>query len=238
MYIHFNWTTSHRPMGWSLGHCDSCQQEGAVRLEKVVQTLYLNGIIPLTKKDKGQVARCDFCRRLVERVRDWEGLPLADWSPQDGMADLSKKLGVSAPVGLGNASSDARLHSLLSAVQKNSSFAKIGLGPVGLLAGSILGVMVAVPLAKWLHQNQQAPAQMDELGFILLVAFISLVPGAILGALIEALFRRERGVAARIREAYTSYPFDLYRLETLSQDYGKNVQKAVKIVIDEVPRGW
>jgi hypothetical protein len=79
---------------------------------------------------------------------------------------------------------------------------------------------------------------MDELGFMILLSLISLVAGAVLGALTEALLRRERGAAARIREVYTNYPFDLYRLETLSQEYGRNVQKAVKLVIDEVPRGW
>lgn len=237
MYVHFNWDTSHRPVGWSFGYCGSCQQESVVRLEKVVQTLYLNGIIPLSKKDKGQVARCDFCRRLVERVRDWQGIALTDWSPQEGVAELSKRLGLSTPAGLDNAS-DARLHSLLSAAQQTSSFAKVGIGPAGILGGCVLGIVVAVPLATWLQQNQLAPARMDELGFTILVSLISLVPGAVIGALIEALFRRERGVAARIREAYTNYPFDLYRLETLSQEYGKNVQKAVKLVIDEVPRGW
>lgn len=237
MYIHINWHTRHQPIGWSFGYCGSCQQEGVVRLEKVVQTLYLNGFIPLWKKDKGQVARCDFCRRWVEQVRDWQGIALADWSPPEGVAELSKRLGVPTPVGLDSAS-DARLHSLLSAAQQSASFFKVGLGPMGILGGCIVGVLVAIPLAKWLRQNQQAPAQMDELGFIILLSLISLVPGAVVGALIEMMFRRERGVAKRIREAYTNYPFDLYRLETLSQDYGRHVQKAVKLVIDEVPRGW
>jgi hypothetical protein len=237
MYIHFNWDTRYQPIGWTIGYCGTCQQEGAVRLEKIVQTLYLNGLIPLSKKDKGQAARCDFCRRWVEQVRNWQGIDLADWSPQEGVAELSKKLGVPPPVALDN-TSDARLHSLLSAVQQSSSFSKIGLGPLGILTGCIVGVLVAVPLAKCLHQIRLAPAQMDELGFMLMLALLSLVPGAVLGALTEALLRRERGAAARIREVYTNYPFDLYRLETLSQEYGRNVQKAVKLVIDEVPRGW
>ncbi|HZV04922.1 MAG TPA: hypothetical protein VE999_07555 [Gemmataceae bacterium] len=237
MYIHISWETRYQPTGWSLGYCDSCQQEGAVRLERIVRTLYLNGLIPLSKKDKGQAARCDFCRRWVEQVRDWQGIALDDWSPQEGVAELSKRLGVHPPVGVDSAS-DARLHSLLSAVQQSSSFTKVGLGPMGILSGCIVGVLVAVPLAKWLHQNQQAPARMDELGFMILLSLISLVPGAILGALVETVLRRERGAAARIREVYTNYPFDLYRLETLSQEYGRNVQKAVKLVIDEVPRDW
>ncbi len=72
----------------------------------------------------------------------------------------------------------------------------------------------------------------------MLLSGICLIPGAILGALIEALLRRERGAAARIREVYNKYPFDLYRLEELSREYGKRVQKAVTSVIDEVPRRW
>jgi hypothetical protein len=238
MYVHISWGTSYRPIGWSFAYCGSCQQEGVVRLEKVVEVLYLNGIIPLYKKDKGQRARCDFCGRLVQQVRNWEGVALADWSPQEGVAALSKILGISAPVGLTNASTDARLHSLLSAVQQTSSLTKVGIGPVGILSGCILAVSIAMPLAMWLHQNQQAPGQMDELGFVMLVSFISLFPGAIAGALIETLLRCERGVAVRLREVYDNYPFDLYRLEELSQEYGKRVQKAVKAVIDEVPRRW
>jgi hypothetical protein len=236
VHIHISWKTSYRPMGWSLGYCESCQQAGSVRLEKVVEVLYLNGIIPLSKRDKGRVGRCDFCRRLVERVWDGDGIALGDWSPQEGVAALGKKLGVSNPSGFGNASTDARLHSLLSAVQQSSSLTKVGLGPVGILSGCILGVALAVPLAMWLHQNQQAHAQIDELGFVIMLSFGSLFPGAIIGALIEAWIRRERGVSARLREAYDNYPFDLYRFEELSQEYGKNVQKAVKTLIDEVPR--
>jgi hypothetical protein len=82
MYVHINWETRYKPIGWSLGYCDSCQQEGVVRLEQVVQTLYLNGIIPLSKKDKGRVAKCDFCRRSVEDVYDWDGIARDEWSPQ------------------------------------------------------------------------------------------------------------------------------------------------------------
>ncbi len=238
MYVHLNWRTSHRPTGWSFGYCGSCQQEGVARLEKVVAVLYLNGIIPLYKKDKGQVARCDFCGRLVEDVRDWEGIALSDWSHHEGIAALSKRLGISNTVGLGSSFPDSRLHSLLSAVQQTSSFTRLEIGPAGILGGCIVAVAIAAPLALWLHQNQQAPGQIDELGFVMLLSGISLIPGAIVGALIEALLRRERGAAARIREVYNNYPFDLYRLEQLSHDYGKRVQKAVRSVIDEVPRSW
>jgi hypothetical protein len=239
VHIHFEWKTNYHPIGWSLGYCDPCQHEGPVRLEKVVEVLYLNGLIPLRKRDKGRVARCDFCRRLLTgSVRNWYGIALADWSPQDGVAVLCKKLGGSTPVVLANVFTDARLHSLLSALQQASSLTRIGVGPIGILAGCIVGVSLAVPLANWLHQNQQAPARIDELGFTLLLCVISLIPGAIIGALIEAWLRRERRVAARIREAYDNYPFDLYRMEQLSQDYGRNVQRAVKALIDEVPRRW
>lgn len=209
-----------------------------MRLEKVVQVLYLNGIIPLYKKDKGEVARCDFCGRSVEQVRSWDGIALADWSHEEGAAALGKKLGISIPVAHSNTSTDARLHSLLSAVQQISSFTKVAIGPVGILSGCIVGVTIAMPLAVWLHHNQQAPGRIDELGFVMILSLISLIPGAFIGGLIEALLRRDRGVAARIREVYNNYPFDLYRLEELSREYGQRVQKAVKVVIDEVPRNW
>ncbi len=238
MYVHLSWRTSNRPTGWSFGYCGSCQQDGVARLEKVMATLYLNGVIPLYKKDKGQIARCDFCDRSIEDVRDWEGVALADWSHHEGVAVLCKRLGISSAAGLRSTFLDTRLHSLLSAVQQTSSFTRLEIGSVGILGGCIVAVAIAVPLALWLHQNQQAPGQMDELGFVMILSLISLVPGAIVGALIEALLRRERGAAARIREVYNNYPFDLYRLEELSREYGTRVQKAVRVVIDEVPRRW
>ncbi len=238
MYVHLGWRTSNRPTGWSFGYCGSCQQEGVARLEKVMATLYLNGLLPLYKKDKGQIARCDFCGRSIEDVCDWEGIALADWSHHEGVAALSKKLGISNPAGLGSTLPDTRLHALLSAVQQTSSFTRLEIGSVGILAGCISAVAIAAPLAMWLHQNKQAPGQMDELGFVMILSLISLVPGAIVGSLIETLLRRERGAAARIREVYNNYPFDLYRLEELSREYGTLVQKAVKVVIDEVPRNW
>jgi hypothetical protein len=111
----------------------------------------------------------------------------------------------------------------------------VKVGPLGILGGCILAVAVAIPLALWLHQNQNPPGQIDEGGFVMVLSLISLVPGAILGALIETWLRRGHGAAARLREAYTNYPFDLYRLEHLSQEYGGSVQKAVKILIDEAP---
>lgn len=238
MYVHLGWRTSNRPTGWSFGYCGSCQQVGVARLEKVVAVLYLNGIIPLYKKDKGQVARCDFCGRLVEDVRDWEGVALADWSHHEGVAALTKKLEISDPVGVGSTFTDARLHSLLSAVQQTPCFTRLEMGPVGILGGCIVAVAIAAPLGLWLHKNHLAPGQIGELGFVMLLSLISLVPGAIVGALTETLLRDERGVAARIREVYNNYPFDLYRLEELSREYGKRVHKAVQSVIDEVPRRW
>jgi hypothetical protein len=75
-----------------------------------------------------------------------------------------------------------------------------------------------MPLAMWLHQNQQSAGQMDKLGFVMLLSLIGLVPGTIVGTLIEALLGRPPGVAARIREIYNNYPLDLYHLEELSYD--------------------
>jgi hypothetical protein len=237
MYVHFNWKTSYRPIGWSLGHCSSCQQEGVVQLENVVEVFYLYDVIPLSENLKGKIARCDFCRRHVENARDWRGISLADWSPKEGLASLYRKLDLSYPIGLSNASSNVRLHSLLSSVQEASSVSRMNLGPFGILGGGILGVLVAIPLAMWLFENQIVQPRLDELGFVFLLSFVSLFLGAILGALIEFLLRRERGPATRIREVYNSYPFNLYLLEELSQEYSKNVQRAVKTVCDQVPRG-
>jgi hypothetical protein len=235
MFVHFSWKIQYRPTGWSLGYCSSCQQAGAVRIENVVEIFCLYEFVPLTERLKGQIARCDFCRRQVEMVHERD-VPLAEWPPKAGLAALCQMLNTPAPVGLPNPSSDVRLHSLLSSIQKTSSIGRVELGPVGILAGIILALLLAIPLGMWLLENKIVNPPLDEFGFVLVLSLVSMVPGAILGATVEYLLRRERGAASIIQEAYEKYPFDLYRLEELSQAYDKNVQKAVTIVCERVPR--
>jgi len=233
--IHLNWHVKYGAKHWSWGYCSACQDYSAARVQDYTETLYLNGIIPLSRGKKGKVAHCDFCRRGLEQIWNWEGIPFADWSPSEGLAALATKCGVPETYIPTDPSADTRLHSLLSAVQKSSSLTRLSLGPFGIAGGVLAALVVTIPLAMLLFEQRIVQPQVDEFGFTMLAALISVIPGMILGALIEIALRRGSGAKARLVEAYRDYPFDLLRLEELSREYSKAVRKAVQALCDEAP---
>jgi hypothetical protein len=235
IHIHIGWDVKYGALYWSWGYCTSCQDYGPARVQDFTETLYLNGIIPLSKGKKGKVAHCDFCRRRIEQVWNWEGIAWTDWSHHDGLAALGQRCGIPATLMPADLSAEARLHSLLSSVAQNASLTRMSLSFRGVLGGVILALLVAIPLAMFLYENKVVQPQLDEAGFTMTVAVVSMLPGAILGALTECVLRKSRGVRAQLAEAYRNYPFDLFRLEELSHQYSKAVQKAVQALCDEAP---
>ena len=59
-------------------------------------------------------------------------------------------------------------------------------------------MLVAVPLAMWLHQNEVVQYAGEELAFVIMVAMVSVVPGLVLGATTEYLLKRGRSRADRV----------------------------------------
>ena len=234
--IHIGWRVKYGAKSWSWGHCDSCQQEGPVRFQDFTERLYLNAVIPLSRGKKGKLAHCDFCRRNIQSVENYEGIPFKDWSPQEGLDALCKRCGISPTRIPAQLVTDTRLHSLLSAIEKKSPLVHTQIGPLGILGGGILAPLIAIPLAMWLHQNQIVQPQMDQEAFILLAAGLSIVPGIVIGAVVESFLRRDRSARTQLWEAYRDYPFDLLRLEELSRDYGKNVRKVVHWLSEQALR--
>jgi hypothetical protein len=220
--------TEYRARRWSLGYCPSCEQEGAVRLEDVVEVSYLWDIIPVWKRHTGEAARCDFCLRHVEYVRDATGIDLADWSPIKGLPLLLKKLGIVDPIALPESTSDVRLHSLLSSVEKRSSATRLQLSPIGLIVGPIVGALLALPLGLWLDDGQ--PGRFKPGQIVVLLCIAGGFAGIILGPTIEFFLWRDRSVLARITETHEKYRLDLQRLEELAGAYSKRIRKAVKAV--------
>ncbi|MGH7170622.1 MAG: hypothetical protein ACRELF_06370 [Gemmataceae bacterium] len=239
MHVHLSEKRKQESLDWSWGYCKSCQQYGPIRIENFVDVLYLYFVVPLYEQ-KGQTARCDFCRRRVEIAEDALGSNRADWSPKESLPSLLTKLGLPIPVSLPRMCSDERLHSLLSAIDKSSSIARVELRPLGLLGGLVVGALAPVPLALWLHDNKLVQLQPppDKLGLVVMLSFAGMLVGVLLGAPIEFVLRRNQSAVTRIKEACEDYQLDLYRLEELSHTYSNTVQKAVKMVCEDAPRGW
>lgn len=235
--IHINWHIEYGALYWSWGYCNACQDYGAVRLQDFTKRLYLNGLIPMGRGEKGKVAHCDFCRRGIEQVWNWEGIPWTDWSPPQGVATLARKCDVPDNYLSTDLSSEARLHSLLSSAKQSAALTRMALGPRGILLGVAIGLVVTLPLAMFLYETKLVRPQMTELGFTLLFCLLGVLPGALIGAVVECLRKREQSALKRLAEAYSNYPFDLQRLEELSRDYNKGVQKAVQALCEYVQPG-
>jgi hypothetical protein len=231
MIITITWETEYRPSGWSFGYCESCQQEGAVRLEDMVEVCYLWGLFRMDEKPLDDtIARCDFCHRRVKSVRDYEGIDLDEWSGLEGVPALLAKLGVEAINALPKTTSDERLLSLLSSVQKASSLHKVDLSPIGVVVGAVAGLLAAIPAGIWLYEEQNVRIGRGETGTVMAMCMLGLVVGMILGATVETLLRRDSRPFSMIAETHAKYRLDLDRLEELSQSCSRRVRKAVKQV--------
>jgi hypothetical protein len=233
VHISLEWQTEYHPHRWSFGYCPSCQEAGLVRLDRVEEVCYLWGMFPVDTQDTEQTApRCDFCRRLVEQVFHAKGIALDKWSPVEGITALLDRLDLADRVlPPEDASSDARLHSLLTSVAQESSIFQFGLSPIGMFAGLILGVLAAVPLGKWLFAAGYVEPPPDEIRFVMIMCMIGAVVGVLLGATTEFLIRRNRSAHARIAEACRQYHLDPERLEEVSRSYNRRLQKLVKRVV-------
>jgi hypothetical protein len=228
IHISWEWRTEYEPARWSFGYCPSCQQEGPLTLDDVYEVCYLWSLFQIDERLMDErVARCDFCRHLGAAERDGKGIRLREWSPEQGTPPLLEKLAITDPLPLLEGASDARLHSLLRAVQRASSLHGVHLSPLGAIAGSIAGVLAAIPLGGWLWEQQNVRPTPDEAGFVMMLCMIGGVAGLILGATVEFLSRRGRRPLARIHAAHAMYGIDLHRLQELSGSYSRRIRKAV-----------
>jgi hypothetical protein len=237
MHIPISFSESkYRPVGWSFGYCEHCQQEGVLRLESVRQDLEV-WFVPVAELPKGWVPRCDFCRRVVRSFPNPVAVSFNEWSHGDGLLALAAKLGIAPPAPQPEPSPDVRLRSLLSAAEKATSHSHIDHGAVGPATGAIAGALAAIPLGMVLYEKQIVQPGLDELGFVGMLMFFSALPGALIGLTVGHIIRSYRKVVVRIAECYRNYGIDLHRLVLLSQEYSRRIRKAVRAVAAEAAVG-
>ncbi|MFO0929863.1 MAG: hypothetical protein U0736_23030 [Gemmataceae bacterium] len=227
--IHVHSVLKYRPIAWSVGYCPTCEMDAVVRIDRVTEVTYLNDLIPLARKQRGEVARCDFCDRSVTTVHDWEGVAKNDWSAEkDGIDVLLELIGrtdLTLPP-----PDDTRLHALLSAVDRSTSLTRQEIGGAGPIIGILLGLATVIPLALVTQQAQWLGARVNQEQAAILGTVIGLVGGLIVGATVEHFVRRDRTAVRRFEAAHVKYAVDLYRLEELAEGYSKRVRRAVRKV--------
>ena len=214
------------PFRWSLEFCDACQQEGPATIEHILEVCYLCSIAVVSKRRIGKIARCDFCRQHIKQPSGRRGIPLEEWQCRDGVGVLAAKLGL-PPSASPFAMTEARMHSLLSAVERASAVDRHQLSPFGLLVGGVLGIAGAIPLALWLQANQLVLPQIDQVGFQILTVFMGIVVGIIVGPIVEYFLRRSPGAYAKLARAHKCYGIDLDCLKEASQGFSQRTRKAV-----------
>jgi len=227
MHIDVSLKTEYRPFRWSFDYCVSCEQEGPSTIEHILEVVYLYGF-RAGETRIGKIARCDFCRRHIENPRTYSGIELDEWLHAEGLSALLAKLDRECPVPLPETTTEARLHSLLSAVERASALQRQPLSPIGIVAGGVAGAVGAIPLGMWLYESHQVQPKIDELGFVMGMILAGVFVGMLLGAAVEYFLRRGPDACARIETAHTRYGIDLERLEQASQSYSRRIRNAVK----------
>ncbi len=225
MLVHFDWKTEYDPFRWTLEYCDPCQQVGPATVEHVWEVCYLYGLVAVGERWVGKISRCDFCRRQIKQPSGRRGIPLEEWRRREGVGVLATKLGLQQPAPF--EITDARIYSLLRAVDRASAVDRQELTPIGLVAGGVLGLVAAIPLAMWLHNNQVIWPQIDQGGVVGGAVFVGLVVGIVVGPIVEYFLRRGPGVYARLAKAHKGYGIDLDRLKEASQGFSRRTRKAV-----------
>jgi hypothetical protein len=230
-FIHVSATIHYRHVAWSAAFCPHCQQVEAARIEDEIEVVELY-FIPLSKQVTRQVARCDFCEREVDSVISERQIPLAAWSPAQGLDSLVDGLKPAHAIELPEENSEARLRSLLAATQKAASLQQVDVSS-GLLKGGLFGLVPGIPAGLYLYLHPPAPAQLDEFQQVLLSiagVLVCAAAGAVIGAATSAVYKPDQVAFRKILAACTKYPVDIPKLEELSHDYSGPVRRAVRAV--------
>jgi hypothetical protein len=226
--IHFGWRTEFRPVAWTFGYCDHCDQRGALRLESVLRVLYYNQVFRVKEECTEVIARCDFCERRVGRPTSGRPISFTAWSPPDGLAVLIEKLGLPSPVAPLPRATDTQLRSLLASVEEVSAKTKVS--PVGAVIGGVAGLVLGVTGALLLWSARVAIPPLNEHSLVLILGCAGAAGGTFSGAMVESRVRRNRRAVAMIAAAHAKYRIDLFRLSELSEMYSRSIQKAIRTV--------
>ncbi len=150
IHLHLERKYEYEPCAWTIGHCDFCKQPGPVTVEKAFDTLTLFGARKVYSVYRGDVNRCDFCKRLIVASGN-PTVALNAWSQMDGIPSLAEKLGIAVSDALCDINTATRFHSLLAAagnchsLWRSDNLAGVGVGVmIGFLGGVVLGLLLDI----------------------------------------------------------------------------------------------
>jgi hypothetical protein len=228
--ILISWKTTYEQVAWSAGHCAFCQQLEAVRIENAVEVVSV-WFIPVSRHVKGKAGRCDFCERPVNRVIAAQAIALDEWSPSNDLTRLFRRLAPQTGIQLPDKNADGRLHSLLAAARDASSINNLDI-TFGVTTGGLLGFVTCLLAGIYLFDHGVIRTEMDKMGFVAALVLPGIVVGAIIGAVVHALFKRGRVAFRKINAACRSYGIDTRKLDMLSHSYGRIVRRATRAARD------
>jgi hypothetical protein len=219
---------------WAVGLCPHCGQMEILRVERVNDVVCLGGF-PVSSTPIGIALRCDFCLRLIDSDPNRTRIPLRAWHHPEGMAELIRKLGLPAAIEVPDPNSPARIHSLLSSVRDSCWLGNMEI-TLGLVTGAVAGVAAGVFIAIGLFEGGMVRPAIGRLGAAILGGVVGGLSGVILGPFVEAVVRRGRLAAHRVKVAHGNHKLDIDKLTEISLDYPSIIRRAVRSLRDEEER--
>ena len=219
-----------KPIGWTAGYCPACQRLQPCRAEELLQVTSVSGI-PFARAFCGYAASCDFCSIDPE----WtiaNSVKLPDWSPQQGLSELTTRLDPNFPPVENTPVDESCLTAMLDGLKRATQFNQFDIS-AGLVLGGILGLLLGIALGFGLYEGGLRIGRMDKTGIVMMTTLISLGVGAVLGAVWHVLRGRARLALARINHACDYSGAEIEKIAILANSYPSRIQSAVRQVRDQ-----
>jgi hypothetical protein len=223
IHVHFEREYEYDAYAWTIGHCDFCKQPGPVTVEKAFDTLKMFGVSEVSRVYRGDVHRCDFCKRLIGASTN-PTLPLDGWSQMDGIPALAEKLGIVLPDSLGEINTPTRFHSLLSAASQCYSLWRFD-NLAGVAVGAMIGFLGGVILGLILDILDVFPRKWNALA---IGPVVGAAGGSLIGAYVWFIVERNKRAMRLFLRAYQQYGMDLDKLCFVAETHGRWIQKVAE----------
>lgn len=207
MHIHLERRYEYDAYAWTIGYCDFCKQPSPATVEKAFDTLTLFGVQKVYRVYRGDVNRCNFCKRLIV-AKDNPTLSLEGWSPMQGIPALADKLGIAVSNSLCEINTVTRLNSLLSAAGACYSLWRFD-NVAGVTVGAMSGFLGGVVLGLILDILAVLPRSWNALA---LGSIAGVAVGGLIGGYVWFVIERNKRASQLFLRVWQQYEMDLDEL--------------------------